>query len=248
MSALSDRAARRAAIAIVVTAAVAIFGTGLARMLRPRSDHADPDRGVYPIKGIDVSSHNGLVDFRRAAADSISFVFIKASEGTGFSDAAFADNFERARRAGIAVGVYHFFRFDSEGWRQAANMLRTIGDRRVDLPLAIDVEEGANAEPGSTDDVVEQLHSMVDYLRAWGYRVILYSNKSGYRRFLRDRFDDHDLWICSFSDPPLPGGGWRLWQHSHRGRVRGIPGPVDLNTFCGDSLAWRDFLRRGPYL
>ncbi len=246
--ALTDKSARLTAIAIVAVAAIAIFGTGLARLLRPRVDHLDPDRSLYPVKGIDVSAHNGCIDFGRAAADSISFVYIKASEGEGFADAAFADNHSRAREAGLAVGAYHFFRFDSEGWRQAANMLRTLANRHVDLPLAIDVEEWANSEPGSTAEVVEQLTSMRDYLRAWGYRVVFYSNKAGHLRFLRGRFPDDELWICSFTDPPLHNADWRFWQHSHRGTVDGLPGPVDLNTFCGDSAAWRAYLRRGAYL
>lgn len=245
----TDRKARIAAIMIVVLAAAAIFGTATARLMRPRVEHVELDPQEYPVRGMDISAHNGVVDFRRAAADGIGFVFLKISEGETFRDAAFDDNFRLARQAGLPVGVYHYFRFDSEGWRQAANMLRTLGDRRVDLPLAVDVEEWGNAPTRSTNEVVEQLRSMVDYLHAWGYRVLLYSNKSGHQRFLRGNFDDGEVWICSFTDPPLPGGDdWHLWQHSHRGRVDGVPGPTDLNAFRGDSTAWQAWLRRGPFL
>lgn len=241
------RAARRAriiAIAIIAVTGIAVLATGAARMLKPRPDHVDPDRERYPIAGIDISAHNGFIDFGRVAADSISFVYIKASEGTTFRDANFEDNFDRARRAGLKVGAYHFFRFDSEGWRQGANLLRALGHRTPDMPLAIDVEEWRNHSGGVTGEIILQLQAMVDYLRAAGHHVIIYTNKGGHRRFIRGHFDDTGLWVCSFTDPPISRADWLLWQHSHSGRVDGVAGPVDLNTFCGDSAAWRTALSR----
>lgn len=235
--------ARVLAIILVVVTGLAVLGTGLARMMRPRPDHIDPDRERFPIAGIDVSAHNGIVDFDRVAADSISFVYIKASEGDNFRDAAFDDNYRRAREAGLKVGAYHFFRFDREGWRQGANLLRTLDGRSVDLPLAIDLEEWRNSAAPVTGEVVVQLHGMIDYLRNAGHHVLIYTNKGGHQRFVRGRFDDTDLWVCSFTDPPISRADWTFWQHSHVGRVDGVPGPVDLNTFCGDSAAWHAALR-----
>lgn len=243
----SARTARALAIALVVATGVAIAIVAIARATRPRPDHADPDRERYPIMGIDISAHNGMVDFARVAADSVAFVYIKASEGVDFRDAAFADNVMRAREAGLPVGAYHFFRFDCEGWRQAANLMRAIGPLRLDLPVAIDLEEWRNAPPASTGEIVVQLHGMVDYLLAAGHTPVIYTNKSGHQRFVRGRFDNLPLWICSFTDPPISRADWTLWQHSHVGRVDGVPGPVDLNTFCGDSAAFRRWLAQPPH-
>ena len=237
----ANRTARLLATALVVATGIAVLCTGVARMTRPSADHADPDRSRYPLRGIDISGHNGLVDFRRVAADSVCFAYLKSSEGDTYRDVTFDDNYFRARQAGLAVGANHFFRFDCEGWRQGANMLRAIGGKQLDMPLAIDVEEWGNTSGPSTGEIVVQLHGMVDYLRAHGHRVMLYTNKGGHQRFLRGRFDDVPLWVCSFTDPPISRADWTLWQHSHTGRVDGVPGHVDLNTFCGDSAAFRRF-------
>ena len=99
------------------------------------------------------------------------------------------------------------------------------------MPLAIDVEEWRNHSGGVTGEIILQLHAMVDYLRAAGHHVIIYTNKGGHRRFIRGHFDDTGLWVCSFTDPPIS-------------RADGVAGPVDLNTFCGDSAAWRTALSR----
>ncbi|MBJ2183904.1 MAG: hypothetical protein JFR38_05240 [Muribaculaceae bacterium] len=240
----SPRTARSLAIALVIATGIAVLGTGAARMLRPRPDHADPDRSRYPIAGIDISAHNGIVDFGRAAREGgISFVYLKASEGDTFRDAAFENNYANAREAGLSIGAYHFFRFDCEGWRQAANMLRAIGPRQLDLPPAIDLEEWRNHPGAVTGEVVVQLHGMIDYLRAAGHEPVIYTNKGSHRRFVRGRFDDIGLWISSFTDPPISRADWLFWQHSHSGRIPGVPGPVDLNTFCGDSADWHSALR-----
>lgn len=223
------------AVIIVSVTALLIAAVMVRRMMLYGDRHIDVSRARYPVKGIDISSHNGYIDFEAVAADSVDFVYIKASEGETFRDPKFADNYEAARRAGLIVGAYHFFRFDCEGWRQGRNLLSATDGAALRLPLAIDVEEWGNPDIRQTDAIVQNLRTMVDYLRACGHRVIIYTNKNGYRRLVRDRFGDVGLWLCSFSGEPSYGRGavWTLWQHSHRAAVRGINGDVDLNTFNG---------------
>ena len=182
----SARTARALAIALVVATGVAIAIVAIARATRPRPDHVDPDRERYPIMGIDISAHNGVVDLARVAHTPYPAV-------------------------------------------------------------AIDLEEWRNAPPASTGEIVVQLHGMVDYLLAAGHTPVIYTNKSGHQRFVRGRFDNLPLWICSFTDPPISRADWTLWQHSHVGRVDGVPGPVDLNTFCGDSAAFHRWLAQPPH-
>ena len=198
--------------------------------VRPRSHHFDVDRTEYPVKGIDLSAHNGVVDFDSVAADSVEFVYLKATEGIDFCDSRFDANFRAARDAGLKVGAYHYFRFNTDGARQAEHFMATIGDRDPDLPLAIDVEIYGNAASHDDAAVVNELAAMIEMLEHHGWRVMIYTNKNGYRRFVEDKFTTVDLWICSLSGVPDEGLPWNYWQHSHRGRVRGINGDVDLNT------------------
>ncbi|MDE6309419.1 MAG: hypothetical protein K2L81_04415, partial [Muribaculaceae bacterium] len=77
-----------------------------------------------PVNGIDISSHNGKIDFEAVRADSIDFVIIKATEGSTFKDPAFHTNHTNALKAGLKVGAYHFFRFETNGQQQALNLIK----------------------------------------------------------------------------------------------------------------------------
>lgn len=190
-----------------------------------------PGRARFPVKGIDISHHNGPVDFRAVAADSVDFVIIKATEGVSHTDSCLMRNYEGARAAGLMTGFYHFFRFNRGGVRQGRHFLNTVKSLRSDLPLVIDFETAANPE---TDYylVVGRLRDMAAYLRRHGRRVMIYCNHKEYDRYIRGTFDDLDLWLASGR---LPDGDDRrhLWQHSHNGHVAGITKPVDINTFNG---------------
>lgn len=244
---MTDRTARTAGIAIISLAALLIAATAAWRVFRPQERHTDVDRQRYPIVGLDISSHNGLPDFDSVASAGVEFVFLKASEGENFRDPIFIRNYAAARGAGIAVGPYHFFRFDCDGRAQAENFLEATRDCRFELPYAIDVEESGNPPSFSTALVASRLEAMVATMRGAGVDVIIYTNKNGFARFLRQSFaasqDNPALWICSFTTPPIAHEPWLFWQHSHISRVPGIVGNVDMNTFNGDSILWAEWLK-----
>lgn len=194
----------------------------------------------YELVGIDVSSHNGKINFECVSGAGIDFVIIKASEGAAFRDSRFASNYDSAKDNGLAVGAYHFFRFDVDGTLQARNFVETIGDRDFDLPLVIDVEEHGNPYVFLRSKVVRQLRDMVDELTALEYRVMIYTNKDGYYKFIKDNFDDYPLWLCSLNRRPELD--WTIWQYSHWGVVDGIQGDVDLNRFYGNLEQWKNWL------
>lgn len=232
------------ALVIIVITALAIGGVLLWRVLRPGEPHVELDRGRYPLIGLDLSAHNGEIDFGRVKREGgVTFVYLKATEGADFRDSAFIRNFDAAREAGIDVGPYHFFRFDTEGTAQAVNLISTLNGRIIDLPVAIDVEEWGNPAQVPTEMIVERLEVMRARLSAAGIPSLVYTNKNGYSRFMRHRIEDADIWICSFTNPPVGAAvPWRIWQHSHKGRIPGIKGFVDLNTFNGNMADYRMWL------
>lgn len=198
------------------------------------------DEKKYPIKGIDISAHNGDIDFGAVRRSGIEFVFIKATEGTDFKDKMFSDNYTGARVAGLKIGVYHFFRFDKDGVEQALNLLNTLAFRKPQLGIVLDVEKTGNP-PVGLDTINQRLSAMVDYLNLRGYRVMFYTNKDGYHDYLSKSFPGYPLWICSFTRNPFYGE-WTFWQHNHHGKIDGIKGEVDLNAFCGSRSEWNNFL------
>ena len=225
----SDRKRR---VFIVVAVLCLIASAGWWGYNRFFSERANPSIEEYPIRGIDISAHNGEVDYTRLRGAGVQFAYIKSTEGADFCDRRFMQNATGLRRAGIPTGAYHFFRFNRDGEMQAWNFINSLKGRRVQLPPAVDVEEWGNADGVHVARIRRELRRMLDVLQREGYDPIVYSNKNGYQRYLRGHFDDYPLWICSFTDPPLDDHRqpWVIWQYSHRGSVEGISGSVDFNT------------------
>lgn len=197
--------------------------------------YVDPER--FPVRGFDISSHNGYANLNAAAAAGYDFVFIKASEGADFRDENFVLNYQKARHAGLKTGAYHFFRFDRDGIEQAKNLLRVIGPRPLELGVAIDVEDQGNATGVPADSIKARLQLMIEYLNLRGHRVTLYSNRAGYEKYLLPDFEGSPLWICQFTDNST-NTDWTYWQFDHHGRIPGIRGDVDLNVFSGSRDDW----------
>ncbi len=217
-------------IAIVITAIVAVCGVIHAyRQYIANSPAIEPDANLYPIRGIDISAHNGVIDFEKVKNASYQFAIIKATEGTDFKDAMFIDNLRQARQAGLKVGAYHFFRFDTDGYLQALNLLHSLRHRKLDFPIAIDIERFGNPDGHQASIIISRLQDMITCLEKEGADIILYSNKDDYDKYLKGKFDNYPLWICTFTEPE-PNLNWTIWQYSHRGKIDGIKGDVDLNT------------------
>ena len=200
-------------------------------------------KAEYPIQGIDVSNHNGAIDFEKVAAAGINFVYVKASEGVGYKDPRFESNISNARKAGLKVGAYHFFRKDKDGASQAEFFMRVVKNVAVDMPYVIDVEDWGNSMIASDNETVENLHDMVRLLENANLRIMIYTNKDGYRKYVKLYFPELRLWLCSFTHPSkLTDFDWHIHQYSHWGEVDGIDGEVDLDVFKGDCEEWERWL------
>ncbi len=224
---------------LVVTALVIFTGIWAYKQFLESPPYVDPVK--YPIRGIDISAHNGMMNLDAAAQDGIQFAFIKASEGISFRDENFRLNYLKARHAGLKIGAYHFFRFDVDGVKQAVNFLGAVGYRKLELGLVIDVEKHGNPEGIPPDSIQLRLTQMVDYLNLMGHRVTFYTNRDGYFDYLLQSFPGYPLWICSFQKYPI-NAEWTFWQFDHHGHVKGIKGDVDLNVFFGSEREWNNFL------
>lgn len=200
------------------------------------------DNERYPVRGIDISRHNGEVDFEKVAGSGIEFVFIKASEGENHRDSLFSKNLSSAGEAGLKTGAYHFFRFDKDGVKQALNFIGAVGQRHTDLGLVIDVEKAGNPEGISEELIKDRLLSMVEYINLLGYKVMIYTNLEGYYDYIADTLPGCPLWICRFQENPI-NTEWTFWQYDHHGNVSGVKGDVDLNAFYGSREEWEKYLK-----
>lgn len=202
------------------------------------------NRNEYPIVGIDISKHNGTVDFKQLEADSLSFVFIKATEGNDYIDPNFEQNYSLAKQTNLRVGAYHYFRMAKNGTVQAYNFLKAVKGKDIDLPLVIDVEEWGNDILVDRDETVNRLIKMIECIEANNYKVMIYTNKDGYKKFIHDSLSDKMLWICTFKQPgKVTSYNWTMLQYSHWGEVPGIDGEVDLDVYNGDKQSWLRWLQ-----
>jgi lysozyme len=190
----------------------------------------------YETWGIDVSHHQGTIDWARVAATPrLRFAYVKATEGGDHTDPAFERNWTEARRAGLRVGAYHFFNLCRPGAEQARHFLAVVPRTDDALPAALDLELGPPCRrPPPRDEVAREIGAWLDAVeRAHGRRPVLYVTHDTYDLFVRGGAQPlAPLWIRAVLDEPAlaPGHAWMVWQFWPRGRVDGIAGPVDLNV------------------
>lgn len=204
------------------------------------------DKQQYPITGIDVSRHSGVIDWKKIKEQKINFIYIKATEGEDYVDPNYAGNVAAANKLNLNVGEYHFFRFNKPGKTQAANFLLHTKTFTGKLTPVIDIEEWGNMPVIKSDtDIRKEIAAFLKTVEATTCaKMIIYTNINTYNRFIKGQFLENPIWICSFNkDRILPDNRkWLFWQHAHNGKVAGIKGFVDLNTFNGDTTEWRKYL------
>src|SRR5215813_12763944 len=99
--------------------------------------------------GIDVSLYQKDVDWAKVHAGGVRFAFIKCSQGVTVTDPMFATNWTNAKAAGLLVGVYHFINPTLAAQDQLNHLLQVLGDRKPDLPIALDVEKPIDSDPSN---------------------------------------------------------------------------------------------------
>jgi lysozyme len=192
-----------------------------------------PSDRAWPTQGIDVSHHQGAIDWAALPAQGVDFAFIKATEGGDHRDTRFAENWRAARAAGIRRGAYHFFTLCRPGADQAANFIATVPAAPDALPPAVDLEYMGNCEGRPS---LEAFHrELAAYLAAveahYGQRAILYLTGEFDAAWQVSARVDRPLWLRSlFFEPRFGARPWTLWQVSNLRRLRGIAGPVDWNV------------------
>jgi len=192
----------------------------------------EPDRDAFPIRGIDVSHHQGEIDWSQVAADDVAFAYIKASEGGDFRDGAFARNWTGAGAAGLARGAYHFFTLCKPGLAQAENFLSVLPQDAQMLAPMVDLEFTGNcARRPKVEEVLKEISDFAAQVeQARGKQVIFYAPEDFYLAYLKDKGLNRRLWTRSIWRSPSYTKDWTIWQYHHRGSVKGISGSVDLNV------------------
>ena len=148
---------------LAVLLIVAVTGWMLVKTKRIQINHFFVASSA--VVGVDVSEHQADVDMGMLMDQGMQFVYVKATEGSSHVDARFAENWTHAHEAGLPVGAYHFFSFDSPGADQARSFIATVGALDAgDLIPVVDVEYYADKRdnPPDKDEVVRELRDFTD--------------------------------------------------------------------------------------
>ncbi len=211
---------------------IALVVMVLAACSPPAGERPDPVPGgpfAPGNEGIDLSHHNGRVNWDALGTAPIDFVYLKATEGRDWKDTRFQENWLEASQRGWHVGAYHFYLLCRNGAAQAANFIQSVEVRDGTLPPAVDLEYAHNCTPdGSKAAVLAEIEDFLDALEAeYSVPPVLYTTPDFHRDWLAGHFPDNPIWMRSLSGPPE--GEALIWQYSMKGSVPGVEGFVDLN-------------------
>lgn len=198
------------------------------------------DGQVTSHKGIDVSSHQGKIDWEAVAADGVEFAIIRVAfrgYGTGklVEDTEFERNIKGAIDAGIKVGVYVFSQAITadEIMEEAQLVLKKIEPYEITCPVVFDVEKVSGTGRMNALSAQDRTDLTLLFLRTIenaGYKPMVYHNtEMGALMIDLSKLEEYDKWYASYSDQMFYPYEYKIWQYSDRGRVNGIDSDVDMN-------------------
>ncbi len=208
-------------------------------------------------QGIDVSHHQGTIDWSLVYASGKVFAFVKATEGFTYNDPQFTTNMTNGNNAGVLMGAYHFARPDNNSAIDEANHFVQVAGNYIGngyLPPVLDLED----PPGTDLQTLYSSSALSNWVLTWLQRVealtgvepIIYTN-GRYTNYLDASLNSYKLWIAEpdgNTNPPDNLGRWTTWafkQYSWTGNVPGISGDVDLNIFNGTMSELNDLANGG---
>jgi len=168
------------------------------------------------MKGIDIASMQGVVDFAKVKATGIEIVYIKATEGLTYNSPTMLTQYNGARAAGLKIGFYHYLRANN-AVAEAKHFLSVINGLHVDCLYGIDAEQQSE-----TVGISARCRAFADYLISQGKQPCLYTGLSFYNTEILPICKDIPLWVANYCSnrPSVNSIGW---QYSGD--------PLDLDIF-----------------
>ncbi len=185
------------------------------------------------MKGIDVSSHNGNINWSSVKASGIEVVYIKATEGTTYQDPYLNNHYNGAKSVGLPTGFYHFLVGSSSPETQAENFYNNIKGKENNLLPCLDIEH-SNNEPSNFMDYA--LRFIQKFKELSGMNICIYSGPYFINDYLDNRLQCYPLWVAHYKvSTPMSNKVWGNsyvgHQYTETGHVNGVNGNVDLNNF-----------------
>jgi len=189
--------------------------------------------GAGPIYGIDISHHQGTIDWdkvREWQGNKIHFVYIKATEGATLIDNRYMNNLAGAKDHSLLVGSYHYFKTSSSAKAQFENFKKVADKTKQNLIPIVDVEERGRCNMKMFHSNLKCFLDLME--RHYGCKPMIYTANTFYNRYLANKYKEYKIFIGRYSkNTPImkDNQNWCIWQFSKRGNIDGIPRDVDIN-------------------
>ena len=186
-------------------------------------------------KGIDVSYHNGTIDWKKVKQSEVEYAIIRCGYGTNDKsqdDKKWEENVKGCVDNNIPYGVYLYSYADTveKASSEADHAIRLLQGKKLKYPVYYDLEEDKLRDKISKKTIADIAQTFCDKLSAKGYTVGIYANKDWFTNYLTDsRFNNWTKWVAQYNTVCNYRGKYDMWQCSSTGRVPGISGNVDLN-------------------
>ena len=186
-------------------------------------------------KGIDVSYHNGTIDWKRVKQSEVEYAIIRCGYGTNDKnqdDKKWEENVKGCIDNNIPYGVYLYSYADTveKASSEADHAIRLLQGKKFKYPVYYDLEEDAIRKKLSKTEIANIAKTFCNKLSAKGYTVGIYANKDWFTNYLTDScFNNWTKWVAQYNTVCNYKGKYDMWQCSSTGRVPGISGNVDLN-------------------
>lgn len=192
--------------------------------------------------GIDVSTHQGVIDWEQVAAEGVEFVVIRigyrgSSRGLLYEDETFRENLRGAKDAGLLVGGYFFSQAVTaqEAWEEAMFVCELLEGETLDLPVFYDWEEvSGDSRTGDISDIpmTKCALAFCERMERGGFRAGVYFNQNyGYHYLELEHLQDYSLWLAEYNEVPSFDYHFDIVQFTDDGRLAGIETAVDLDLW-----------------
>ena len=192
------------------------------------------------VLGIDVSEHNGRIDFNKVKENGIDFVIIRCgrrgyAKGIIYSDSYFEEYYQKAKEADLKVGVYFFSQAinENEAIEEAQYTLEMIKDKKLDLGVSYDLEKISYDE--SRTDYLSKEQATANALAFFNtigtkQKTMLYTNHDCLETFFDiEQLSNHDIWYAQYYTEPQCDYKIKIWQYTDEGTLPGLYTSVDIN-------------------
>lgn len=186
--------------------------------------------------GIDVSKHNGIINWQQVkASGKVDFVILRSGFGKfapNQKDIQFERNYAECKKYGIPVGVYHYSYALSvvQAEEEAEFVIDILKGKQFEYPIYFDIEEKAQ-EQLSKEQCTAMVTAFCDKLEEAGYWCGFYSYDAFYATdIVPGTAERYANWVASIENRiPTSCKNYEMWQYSWKGRIPGISTNVDLN-------------------